>query len=461
MQRIFLILLLVAFVTTTATAQTTQRITIDEAIDIALENNFQLRQAENNLDLAEKNIIGEYADFAPTLNGNLSGSSSEGQQFIAEINTFGNFINNSVRGGLNVGLPIFNGFENIRSLRSSQLNKQSREENLRRARETVIFNTASGFLQVILDRELLEIARQNLETSRKQLEQIKAQVEVGTRPSVDQFNQEATVANNELEVTNRENALELSRIQLIRQMQIDPLGDYEFVIPKANPDELDPNLYNLNKLVDTALENRADINSQELAIKIQEYQVKIARGAMLPSVNLNAGISSSYSDQSRNRVPDPNNPGQSISVPISFEDQFFDQQITKSIGFSVQIPILNGLNQRLNMETQKINYKNARLDLENIRLQVVQEVTQAFNDYTAVVKQLEASKKSLEASQKAFETQQERYNVGASTLIELSQAQADFVQAQSNYTQAIYNFIFQEKLLDYYLGKLDANISLN
>jgi len=452
MQRILLTLLLVVFVVSTAAAQTTQQITIDEAIDIALENNFQLRQAENNLDLAEKNIVGEYADFAPTLSGNLSGSSSEGQQFIAEINTFGNFINNSVRGGLNVGLPIFNGFENIRSLRSSQLNKQSREENLRRARETVIFNTASGFLQVILDQELLEIARQNLETSRQQLEQIKAQVEVGTRPSVDQFNQEATVANNELEVTNRENALALSKIQLIRQMQIDPLGEYEFVIPETNPDELDTNLYNLDKLVDTALENRADINSQELAIKIQEYQVKIARGAMLPSLNVNASISSSYSDQSRSFTD-----GQ----PISFEDQFFDQQVTKSIGFSIQVPILNGLNQRLNMETQKINYKNARLDLENIRLQVVQEVTQAFNDYTSVVKQLEASKKSLDASQKAFETQQERYNVGASTLIELSQAQADFVQAQSNYTQAIYNFIFQEKLLDFYLGKLDANISLN
>ena len=61
------------------------------------------------------------------------------------------------------------------------------------------------------------------------------------------------------------------------------------------------------------------------------------------------------------------------------------------------------------------------------------------------------------ASEKAFETQQERYNVGASTLIELSQAQTNYVSAQSNYKQSIFNLIFQEKLLDFYLGKLSGD----
>lgn len=88
------------------------------------------------------------------------------------------------------------------------------------------------------------------------------------------------------------------------------------------------------------------------------------------------------------------------------------------------------------------------------QLQVVQEVTQAYNDYSSFLKQKDATQKSLIAAEKAFETQQERYNVGASTLIELSQAQANFVSAQSNFTQSIFNLIFQEKLLDFYLGKL-------
>ncbi len=80
-------------------------------------------------------------------------------------------------------------------------------------------------------------------------------------------------------------------------------------------------------------------------------------------------------------------------------------------------------------------------------------MTQAYNDYSSYLQEFNAAEKSLIASEKAFETQQERYNVGASTLIELSQAQASYVEAQSNYTQSRYNLIFQEKLLDYYLGQ--------
>ena len=105
----------------------------------------------------------------------------------------------------------------------------------------------------------------------------------------------------------------------------------------------------------------------------------------------------------------------------------------------------------------RVQLKNARLNLENTKLTVTQEVTQAHNDFIAYSKQLESSEKALIASQKALETQQERYNVGASTFIELSQAQANYVSAKSDFTQAQYNLIFQQKLLDYYIGKLTGS----
>jgi len=113
------------------------------------------------------------------------------------------------------------------------------------------------------------------------------------------------------------------------------------------------------------------------------------------------------------------------------------------------------------IQTAKINLKNAKLGLENTRLQIIQEVTQAYNDYLSYQKELASTKKALRAAQRTYETQQERYNVGASTLIELSDANANYVQAQSDNARALYNLIFQEKLLDYYIGKLDEEISLN
>lgn len=438
----FLILPLVTF------AQTEQ-ITLQEAVNLALENNYQLKQAENNLNLAESDIKSEYADFLPSVSGNLNGSRTAGQQFIFDrfnegLDPFVNITSQSISGNFGANVTLFDGFNNILTLRASQQSKISSEESLRRARENVIFNTASRYLQVLLDMQLLEIAEENLVTSQRQLEQIQAQVEVGSLPTVDLYNQEAQVANDELSVTQRENSLNISKLMLVRQLQIDPQGEYEFVVPDISNEEDAAALamYNLNELIDQALMNRSDIKSEVADINNLNYQLKIAKGNLYPSISANAGFSSRYSDQYSLAGED-----------VSFSDQFFDQQVNRSLGISINIPIFQNWNRMNNIQAAQVQLKNAELSLENTELQVIQEVTQAYNDYSSYIKEFSASEKSLIASERAFETQQERYNVGASTLIELSQAQSSYVEAQSNYTQARYNLIFQEKLLDYYLGQ--------
>ncbi|MDR9417068.1 MAG: TolC family protein [Gracilimonas sp.] len=434
-------------------AQEARTISLQEAIQISLENNYQLKQAKNNLDLADQSIRSEYADFLPSLNASVNGSRRTGQQFISDrfsegLNPFVDVTSQSISGNFSASIPLFNGFENINSLRQSQQSKISDEESYQRAKEQVIFNTASRYLQVLLDRELLAIREENLENSLKQLEQVQAQVEVGSRPTVDLYDQEALVANTELLLTQQENALKFSKIALVRQLQIDPLGNYEFSVPDIGSDveNLDLESINLSELIDQALLNRSDLKSTLADIRSLELQAQMAKNNLFPSVSASGGISTSYSDQYS-----------LLGESVPFGDQFFDQRINRSLGFSVSIPLFQNWNRMYNIQASEVQLKNAELNLDNARLQVIQEVTQAYNDYTSYEKQLEASQKSLRASERAFETQQERYNVGSSTLIELSQAQANYVEAQSNYTQALYNLIFQEKLLDYYLGKLSGN----
>lgn len=438
----FLLLPLAAFTQT-------EEITLQEAIDIALENNYQLKQAENNLELADQSLRNEYADFLPSIGASVNGSRTTGQQFIFDrfnegLDPFVDVTSQSISGNVGADLVLFDGFNNIYTMRANQQTKISREESLRRAKENVIFTTASRYLQVLLDMQLLEIAQENLNTSQRQLEQVEAQVEVGSRPTVDLYNQEAQVANDELTVTQSQNNLNISKLFLIRQLQIDPLGDYEFVVPEISENEEATTLamYDLSELIDQALMNRSDVKSEVADINNLRYQLKIVRGNLFPTISASARLSTRYSDQYSLAGED-----------VSFSDQFFDQQINRSLGFSINIPIFNNWNRMYNIQNSKVQLKNAELSLENSRLQVIQEVTQAYNDYSSYMQEYAATEKSLIASEKAFETQQERYNVGASTLIELSQAQATYVEAQSNYTQARYNLIFQEKLLDYYLGQ--------
>jgi outer membrane protein len=441
------------FVTSNLYAQEKRTITIQEAIDLALENNYQLKQAKNNLDLAEYTLKSEYADFLPSLSASFSGSRRTGQQFISDrfsegLDPFVNITSQSISGNFSASIPIFNGFENIHTLRASEQSKISEEESYNRAKEQVIFSTAEAYLRVLLDMELLEIAKENLANSNQQLEQVQAQVEVGSRPTVDLYDQEALVASDELSLTQQENALKLSKTLLVRQLQIDPLGEYVFTIPEINPVANSERVqaYSLSELIDQALLNRSDLKSTRANIRVLELQYKMSKASLYPSVNASAGLSTSYSDQYSVAGTD-----------VNFGDQFFDQRINRSMGFSVSIPLFQNWNRMTNIQSSQVQLKNAELNLDNSRLQVIQEVTQAYNDYTSYIKQLQASEKSMRASERAFETQQERYNVGSSSLIELSQAQSNYVSAQSNYTQATYNLIFQEKLLDYFLGKLSGD----
>lgn len=448
-----LFILLFGLISTSLFAQNANLrvITIDEAISIALENNYSLKQAKNELDLAEDLIFSEKADFLPSVSASMNGSRTTGQQFIFErfsedLDPFVDVSSQSISGGMNANINLFNGFNNILTLKSSQSNKESREQQYERAKELVIFNTASRYLQVLLDKELLAIAKQNLETSTAQLEQVQAQVELGARPMVDLFNQEAQVANDELVVTQRDNTLSLNSLLLIRQLEIDPLGAYDFVVPDLTLNGLPWMDVNLRSLVNEALTTRSDILSAEASISSLRYQMQVTKNSLLPTLRASAGVSSRYSDQ------------YSIGGnEVSFSDQFFDQQVNRSLGLSFNVSLFNNWNRMYSIQSSQVQLKNAELNLDNSKMQVIQEVSQAYNDYSSYVKQLEASEKSLVASERAFQTQQERYNLGASTLIELTQAQSSFVSAQSNYTQAMYNLIFQEKLLDFYLGKLKGD----
>lgn len=445
MRKGILLLFLGLILSVTSQAQQVQEISLQEAIDIALENNYQLKVASNNLDFANQQVLSEKADYLPSLSADVSGNRNIGRSFNENTGEITTETNNSFRSSLNAQMPIFSGFENLHSLRSSQYDKKSREENLQRVRENIIFNTASNYLQFILNKKFLEIDRENLEASRQTLKQVQAQVEVGSRPTVDLYNQEAIVANNELAVVNSENALETSRLELIQTMQIDPLKEYEFTTPEIDEQNIQATDYNLEQLVATALENRSDLKGEKFDIQSIKHQLSAIRGSLYPSLSLGASLSSSYSELQ----------------PFDFSDQFFDQNINRSIGLSLSIPIFGNLNRRINVQSQLVTYKNSKLNLRETELQVVQEVNQAYNDYKSYIKQLDASAKALQAAERSYQTQKQRYEVGAGTLIELSDANAQYVEAQANRAQALFRVIFQQQLLDYYIGKLDPNISLN
>ncbi|MEX0594369.1 MAG: TolC family protein [Balneolaceae bacterium] len=446
MMRILLFVFLVMLVPRWVEAQ--DELTLNEAIELALENHFQILQAENDLGMAEAQIRSAQANFLPGLSASLGGNQNVGRQFVQEDATFADRTTYGISGSIRTDITIFRGFENINQLRQSRVNRDMQEADNQRLREQIVFNTAMQYLQVLLDEELVGIAEQNLEISRQQLEQVSAQVEVGSRPIVDQYQQESVVASNELSLVQAENALQVSRTQLYRILQIDPLEQVAFVAPDIDEEELVPSDLDLNQMIQFALQNRSDVQAQKLNLQTMRYDLELARAAYYPSVTANANFNTRYSDQYR-----------LANETVGFQDQFFEQMITRSVGFSVTIPIFNRLNTRTSVEQAQVQLKNARLNLDDLEYGVREEIGQAYSDYVALSKELSATEKALVAAERTYLTQQQRYEIGSTTLIELNQATTDYMESQSNRLRTTYNFVFQEKLLDYYLGRLSEQLS--
>ncbi len=313
-----------------------------------------------------------------------------------------------------------------------------------------MFNVISAYLQVILSREQIAIREEDLAAQQRQLTSIEEFVRVGARPVSDLYQQQATVASSEATLLTAQSALQLSEARLIQALQLDPLGAYDFPAPSSDDIPLVPRQFAADDMLRSAFDRRRDLRALELNIDASEQAIRITKAGYLPRLNFGAGISTSYSSQRTDFA---------TGDQIPFGDQLSDNR-SQSVSLSLSIPIFDRFVTKNSVERARVQYDNALLDLENLRQNIALEVRQAYLDYETAVKRLDVTEKQLRAAEQALEVEQERYDVGASTLVELTQARATYVNSASQRVQAIFQFHFQHKVIEYYQGVIDVSQSL-
>jgi outer membrane protein len=432
-------------------------INFDEAVQIALDQNTTLKRAINQVESQDAQVRREYMDFVPSLN--LSSSTSRRFGLVRNEQTFEltNQTLDAFSVSANTGVTVFNGMENFASARRANLSAQSSDFSLERTRQNVVFDVMDRYLAYIESQELIRVRQEELESLRQQLRQTEERVEVGSAPVSDLYQQQAQVAEAEQLLLNAERQAQLDKTGLIQILQLDPFGEYEFEVPTVNDDDLTTQTYNLDTLLEQAFQRRSDLQAREFDLRAAEQGVRVARSGFFPSVALNFGYGSDWNSSLPNQIIGPN--GQVIEDNITFLDHL-DNQKGGRFGFSIDIPVFNRMQTRTQVKQAQIDLQNARYDLQDQRQQVALQVRQAYLDYQNAEKQLEVAQTRLRAAERAREAAQERYNLGAVPFVELAQANADFVSAASEQVRARYNFIFQKKLIDYYLGVLDPQASL-
>ena len=419
-------------------------LTYEEAVKIALRENIQIQQQRNLLDVAKAERAQAYAQFAPSAGFEAQGSKIYGRQFnnTTGVLTSGDF--QQLTGGVGASLPLFNGLRNYHQLRQSQTSATAQVQTINQTQQDVIFNVSQQYLQVLLNQELLRITQANKVQQEELLESIRTFVDAGLRNIADLYNQESETKRIALLEVEAENDLAISRVQLIRTLQIDPFKTWSFAEPDAEQWEMLTENIDLEEAYNEAIAHRPDLQSQRNTIQANRYDIGVARSRYWPSLMLNYYYGSQYSTQ-----PD--------AVTPSLREQLFNINKVQVISLNLSVPIFNNLQTHTAVQRQKQVFNNAQLALEDLERNILEQLQTAVADYRAAQQRLIAAEAQVKAAEKALEAEKERFRLGVGNVLDINRVNATYVEAQANLVQANYTLIFQKTIMDYYTGKLQPN----
>ncbi len=414
------------------------QLTYEEAVNIALRENIQIRQQENILQTSQAEKVQSYASLGPSVNFGATGQQVFGRQF---DNTSGNFTSERVGrmfGGLSTELNIFNGFGRLNTIKQSQKAAEAQLYQINQTRQDVIFDVSQQYLQVLLDQELLRIAKANRVQQQELAESIKIFVEAGIRNIADQYNQESAASNAALAVVEQKNQLTISKVRLIRILQIDPFQEWQFEEPDLIKSGLLEENISLEEAYNAAIASRPDIKQQKTTIEATHFGLKAARGNYYPNLSAGYYLGSQYSS-----LFDP-----------TMSEQLLDINRVSVLSLSLNIPVFNNLDNRTAVQRNRQLLSNAQLAMEDLERNIFEQIQTAIADYETAKERIIAAESQLKAAEKALEAEKERFRLGVGNILDLNRVNASFVEALATKAQADYQIIFQKTALDYYMGKL-------
>lgn len=436
--QIFILLLVVVFSVQNITAQ--KRLTLNEAVSIALNQNTSLVKTQNSIAPLETNIKTAYGNFLPNLN--LSGSwgwnrtSDDGG---TQLNYFGqeqdipasqvDSRSYSFSAGGNVTL--FDGLSNFANLNQKKNNYEAAKYDLEKLRQDVIYQTANYYFAVISFDILLKFQEENYKYNVSLLEKIREMKELQMIPVSDVYTQEVQTANSESALLQANSNYEKAKIALLSYLSLDLSQEYLFDSPENENDFNGYSEQSFDKLYLTALENRLDYQSQKLKLDNANEQLTISKADYLPS------ISGSYR----------------LSTSAVRPSGLFNRRVY-SFGLSLSLPVFSRWTTDYAVQLAEVQIKNANEDILELERVIKKEVKNVLLDLQTAKKQVEVTKKAIQSAQESWNIKKENYELGKLTFIDLQLSYRDLLQTQNNSVQALYGYYSKNYELMNTLGLL-------
>jgi outer membrane protein len=473
MKNTFLLILTLLYISSSA-QQEKKLWTLREVVDYAVSNNLTIKRSTYSVEGGEINTMQSRMAMLPSVNGSANYGFNWGRTIDPTTNQFIEQRVNTINGSLSSSLLLWNGFRLFYNLKQNETELNALNEDLIKARNDVILNVITLYLSVVINKELYTNAELQLKSTNEQLERTRKLVDAGSLPRANVLSLEAQSASNELSLIQRENALNLSLLQLKQALQLPGSTPMDLEIPAMNVDVQEPLNKTAEEIFEMAMMTMPEIKAAKLRQRSSWQALRSARGSYYPRLTLNGSLSTLYSSARKeleydgvNSIEVPvgyvqGNPAQVVvrneSVPfgvsfptVSYADQF-SNNLGKSLGFNLSIPIFNGFQTRATVQRAAISRDLADITYYENENRLRQSVETAYNDAVASAKTYVAADKQVKASDEAFRATKQRFEYGAVNFVEYQTSENDLFRAQSDLLRAKYDFIFKKKVLDFYQG---------
>ncbi len=470
-QKIIPTLLVTLFAIASLWGQASQKLTLEEAVNLAIRQNLEVKNAQLKVANADQQIRERLAVGLPQLNGEVSfqrylqipqqplpesfnifgifgqalavdlrdqlsdetrnavdqifsgaPSNNEGPQTVAF------FLRNNFTAGVNLDAMVFDASYFI-ALRAARAFKVYSQKELQTTQREVRNRVIDAYLPVLLVDENLELLNKNIDNLSKLLFETKELYKAGFAEQLDVDRQQLSLANLTTERENlerqRKNALDNLKfaIGLPAEAEVELESELDALVKEAAEADLTGVV---------VPEQRPEYGLLQQAIELNQINVKLSQSQYYPSLRAFGAYQQSYQGN-------------------DFQTGFWAP--TAFLGLRLNVPIFDGFLKNAQVQRAKIDLEVAHNQLVDLDRGINLEVQSARTAYINARRQLASQQSNLELAQRIYDTTQVKYREGVGSSLEVTQAEQSLYATQSNYLQAIYDLVVAKSDLEQALGK--------
>lgn len=438
-----------------ATEMTTMRLTLQEAIDLALSENPTIKVADlevERYDYVRKEMLG---NLYPSLSASGTYTYAVVKSEISKGLSFG--ADNTIAAAAEVGLPLVVPAV-WRSIKMTKVQMENAVELARASRIDMVNAVKKAYYNILLAEQSLAVLRSSEATVSKTVEDTRVQYEHGLASEYNLLTAEVQLSNLQPSIIQTANSIDVAKRLLKMYLSLPENIDIALV---GTLDDFRDAILNGGEELSTDVSENSTLKQLDIQAELLRQNLKLTQTSRMPTLAAFGQFAYSGNDMQR---PDfsammgggatggttggTGNAGTAEAVKKSF---YWQHPI--SIGVSLSVPIFSGFKNTNKVRQVRNQIRQLELQRDYVAKSTDVQVRSSINNLLTAREKMFANEKTVAQAQKAYDISNTRYKAGAGTILELNTAELSLTQAKLNYSQAIYDYISAKADYDQIVGK--------